>query len=600
MRKSQHLLIKFTFSRLTLLTLFMLGLITPSGLAGVHQIWAVGDGERVEQDYLFSPLKASNSIWNGGEIVLYGARNEIVAFQVIVEADTEGIAQLSASLPKLVHTTTGSKITYRPPASDPTDYTDRDIQLFSVNYMQVNQATRASWMYEIGPSAPADPLGSKPVQIIPENARADRGGFPLRVSRRYNQSIWIEIYTGRDRPSGSYQGTLEVTADSTLYTIPVTLNLWDFNLPETNSIDAMIYFESGQPLLYHGRRLDTEYHRFAHRNRIELVHSYSIASATDNQGRFHGTDFTGPRGYRGPGEGIGNRIIPATFYGPGSAFNERGSAWQTSDAWITFLDGLLSDYLTFVYLPDEPNSSQWPEIRNIADNIHSNPGPGGRLPVFVTSAYTPALDSWIDYWCSPPQRYDRSRALKERAKGHEFWTYNGGRPYLGAIVIDAPATDARATIWACFKHEISLYFYWHSVHWQHNHQLGPAVEKNQNIWLNPVTFDNGGSYGNGDGVLIYPGEEIVHPDQDRGVPGPISSFRLANFRRGLQDHQYLTLARRMGLSGLVDEVIDEVVPRVFSETDGNLGFTEDEATFESARRRLGDAIETARSHRRRR
>ena len=31
------------------------------------------------------------------------------------------------------------------------------------------------------------------------------------------------------------------------------------------------------------------------------------------------------------------------------------------------------------------------------------------------------------------------------------------------------------------------------------------------------------------------------------MPGPISTIQLANFRRGLQDHQYLTLARRLGL-----------------------------------------------------
>ena len=54
-------------------------------------------------------------------------------------------------------------------------------------------------------------------------------------------------------------------------------------------------------------------------------------------------------------------------------------------------------------------------------------------------------------------------------------------------------------------------------------------------------------YIHGDGVLIYPGEERLHPDEDRGIAGPIATVQLANFRRGLQDHQYLTLAREARL-----------------------------------------------------
>ena len=47
-------------------------------------------------------------------------------------------------------------------------------------------------------------------------------------------------------------------------------------------------------------------------------------------GRFNGDDFTAKNGYEGPGEGTGNRIVPATFYGPGKDFDERESAWRKS------------------------------------------------------------------------------------------------------------------------------------------------------------------------------------------------------------------------------------------------------------------------------
>jgi hypothetical protein len=299
---------------------------------------------------------------------------------------------------------------------------------------------------------------------------------------------------------------------------------------------------------------------------------------------------------------VGNLIVPRTFYGPGSNFDDRASAWRISDEWMSFLKASFPSYLTFVYMPDEPSFDQFERIRNIADNIHSSPGPGRDLPIFITKWWQPALDGWIDYWCTGPRQYEISRAETERAKGNEYWIYNGGRPYAGAIVIDAPATDARAIIWACFKHGIDLYFYWHTVHWRHNHQFGGDGERNQNVWENPVTFDNGSSYANGDGVLIYPGQELLHPEQNRGIPGPISCMRLANFRRGLQDHQYLTLARNMGLDNLVEESLQQVVPKVFSDTEADvgIGFVEGAQVFEEARYRLAVAIEQARQLRRRR
>jgi len=573
---------------------------TASG--GVKQIWAVGDGEKVDRTVLNSGLKASNSVWDGSRIRLTAARNEIVAFQVMVESDTQGITSLRATLPSLVHQAAGSRIDYGPPGSDPTNYVGRDIQIFSVNYMQVTKGTHADWIYQSGPGAPLNPTGWKGVQLVPENARAGRGGFPITVPPSRLQSIWVDVYTGRDRPAGTYRGTLSVTADGVEFTLEVELRLFDFNLPEKNSILPMIYFESEQPQLYQGKSLDAAYHRFAHRNRIELVTAYSIDSATTAAERFLGGDFTPDQGYRGPGEGQGNRIIPATFYDPGTAFDQRDSAWRTSDAWITFLDEHFADYLTFVYLPDEPSFDQFARIRTIADNIHSNPGPGRHLPVFVTHQYTFALDGWIDDWCVGAGICDLRYARQERAKGRQYWIYNGGRPFAPAIVIDAPATDPRAMIWACFKHDIGLYFYWHSVHWQHNHQMKPGVSRNQNVWANPITFDTGTWYANGDGVLIYPGQEVLHPEQDRGVEGPISTIQLANFRRGIQDHLYLTMARFLGLDELVDEVVSEVVPKVFSDAKGlnGIGFADGEAVFESARLRLGEAIEKARSLRKRR
>ena len=580
--------------------LLALGLLSQNlVLAGQPaRVWAVGDGEKVESDDLKNRGRASNSAWDGRRIKIFGARNEVIAFQVVVEAGADGIGALSVALPELGKRGGGGSIRYARPAADPTDYAGRPIQLFSVNYMNVTETTRANWVWRPGSAAaPADTLGWKPVQLVPENAKAGRGGFPLKVSPRRNQAIWIEIYTARDLPAGAYEGRVEVTADGRRQTLPVELELFDFTLPDENSMHAMVYYEPSQPELYQGRNLDPAYHRFAHRHRVELVHAYSVESARAARARFTGEDFTPARGYEGPGESVGNRVIPRSFYGPGKDFDERESAWRKSDEWMSFLRENFPAALTFLYMPDEPGPSEYDHIRRLAENIHSNPGPGQALPVFVTKRYTKELDGAIDIWDSGPQGFDIEQVRRERERGRRYWIYNGGRPAAGAIVIDAPATDPRATIWACFKHGIEVYFYWHGVHWRHNSQKQGVRE--QNVWANPITFDNrgqprkpAGSQGwiNGDGVLMYPGEEKLHPEEDRGLRGPVSTVQLANFRRGLQDHQYLTIARSRGLDAAVSDALTAIVPRVFSDAGDRVSFPETGDPYEAARLKLGRAI----------
>lgn len=588
-----------TRARSLVVALLLSQLLSPiSAAASVRRVWAVNDGEKVERDDLDNPNKNSNSAWDGHQIKIFGARNEIIALQLIVEAGSDGIQRLTVSLTELRQQSGRARITYAPPALDPTNYVGRPIQLFSINYMKVETASHADWVFKPGsPAAPKDPTGWKPVQLVPENAKVGRGGFPLQVAPSQNQAVWIEVYTNKTLPAGIYRGRINVNADGQKQTIPIELELFDFTLPDQNSMDAMVYYENLQPTMYQGRNLDAQYNRFAHRQRIELVHEYNIETATAAMGRFNGHDFTKALGYEGPGEGVGNRIIPRTFYGPGNDFDERSSAWRHADEWVTFITQNFPNALTFLYLPDEPGRSEYAYIRKLADNLHSNPGPGKALPAFVTKRYVKELDGSIDIWDTGPLGYDIERAMEERSRGHRYWIYNGGRPAAGAIVIDAPATDPRATIWACFKHGVDNYFFWNGVHWQHNRQK--VGERRQDVWANPITFDNRGQpnkpvndqgYINGDGVLMYPGEEKLHPDQDRGIAGPINTIQLANFRRGLQDHLYLTLARQLGLNSLVNETLQAVVPRVFSDAKGAVGFAETGNEYERARYRLAQAI----------
>src|SRR5258706_1153292 len=259
--------------------------------AGVRRVWAVNDGEKVERDAKNHPAIAQNYVWDGHLVHVFGARNEVVAFQVIVEADARGVGALSVRLPGLV--SAADRITYRAPSADPTDYVGRPIQIFTEHYMLVTTASRASWVYDPrSAAAPTDPTGWKPVQLVPENARRGLGGFPVAVRSGESQAIWVEVYIDRARSPGLYRGTIEIRADTRRRLVPIELEVFDFTLPDENSMHAMLFYSSDEPELYHGRNLDAEYHRLAHRHPVALVQAYDERTLSSLCDPFSGTRFT--------------------------------------------------------------------------------------------------------------------------------------------------------------------------------------------------------------------------------------------------------------------------------------------------------------------
>src|SRR5262249_19238144 len=295
----------------------------------------------------------------------------VLAVQVMVQSDARGIEALSVSLPELRQRAGAGRIASRPPGPDPSQSVGRPIQAFAVHYMHVTEASHADWVWKPGsPAAPKDATGWTPVQLVPENPRPGRGGMSIRVTPARNQSLWSEVYTARDLPAGLYDGVVTVAADGRSQGVPLELQVFDFTLPDANSMEAMVYYEPSQPELYHGRNLDAVYRRFAHRHRVELVHAFDEGTVRATRWRFHGSELTADKGEEGPGEGVGDRIVPRSFYGPGNGWDDRDGAWRLADAWMTFLKSEVPAARTFLYMPDEPSPAQFPRIRALAANVH--------------------------------------------------------------------------------------------------------------------------------------------------------------------------------------------------------------------------------------
>ena len=545
-------------------------------------VWATHDGTKVLRGDLAHPDRSRNAVWDGTRVRLLSARDETVAFQVIVEAEA-GVSSLDATMSPLV-----SKAGVTLEASRET---------FAQHYLHVTQRTRATWVFRPGtPAAPTTPLGWTPVALVPSTAPRGRA---TSIAPRQNQGFWIEVHVARSAAPGLYSGAVEVRTDGRITRIPVDVEVIDVTLPEAATLPAIVYYERSQTDLYHGRNMDRAYHQFAHRHRVEFTHAYDDTTVAASRARFDGSAFTKAEGYEGPAAAVGNRIIPRTFYGPGRDFDTDQAAREALTRWRGSLKDL-SPLLTFVYLPDEPTRPQFARVQEIGTRVRRLARElGSPVKTFVTHGYAPELADAVDIWAAVPAHYDAARAIEQRKAGKQMWFYNGGRPQMGAIIVDAPATDPRVVGWAAFRHGVDGYFYWHANHWRHNSQK-KIGDRRQNVWVEPITFDNraedkpDNGVINGDGVLVLPGEDVLHPDQDRGVRGPIGTIQFANLRRGLQDHMLLTMARQKGLHADVQAALDAVVPRVLSDAGDRVGFSEDGNEWERARQSLLRALARSR------
>ena len=246
------------------------------------------------------------------------------------------------ALPALDARGHGPALRYAPPGDDPSDFRGRDIAVFAVHYMNVTQPTRADHIYKPGGrDAPADPTGWKPVQLVPENARPGRGGFPLAVrpgrttrrcgSRSTRRRSTARTVTGAPSPSRADQQTRERPGRAGAAAVRACPTR-----PQPDR-DGLLRERAAAPVPGHRprRRLPPLRPPPAHRAGARLRPAWRPPSGRPAD-RFDGSDFTPRAGYDGPGQGVGNRVVPATFYGPGDGWEDRAAGLETRRR----LDGL--------------------------------------------------------------------------------------------------------------------------------------------------------------------------------------------------------------------------------------------------------------------
>ena len=597
--------------RLILTGTFILSMISCRPPTGIKRVWAIDDSEKIRKDDITNTLASDpvNTVWVNNTINLFGGKNEIIAFQLIIEADKNGAAGINLVVSDLVNGSSVIPGSGTSPA-DPFDYRGKHIELFTEHYLNMIKRSPPLWFFSETALPSAYYTGWVPDCLIPFSAPQGKGGAPFSVEPEMNQAVWVDILIPANAIQGVYTGNITITVSDKIYKkIPVNIKVYDFTLSDTTHIKTMFGYYPNYIAQRHGverkseaaYELELKYNQLAHRHRFDLVTGVRNLDEMDKNYKryFDGEAYSEKNGYSGPGINTGNTTFSIGYGGNfpdeygGSVRNMNKSDWRKgSDAWEKWFIQNLPQVERHKYLfPDEPDfkgpdnakgTGSMDTIRMQAEWTHTNPGPGKNIPTLVTNKIIPGLKGHVDFWSISAQEYTMNLTPEdveeERKQGHKLGIYNGFRPGMGAVVSDADAVEFRVMPWIVWKYNIDQYFYWSTTFWT-----------KLNVFGNPLTYED---RINGDGTFLYPGQDMLFPEESRNLNGPLSSVRAKNWRRGAQDYEYLYLAKKMGLEKEVKEIVDKCIPTAVWEAKSqkDISWSSRGYKFEEYRKQLAEMM----------
>ena len=244
-----------------------------------------------------------------------------------------------------------------------------------------------------------------------------------------------------------------------------------------------------------------------------------------------------------------------------------------------------------------------------------NPGVGKNLKSFATIGLPSAVANVPDLdiptsWCTVgdtktwQSAFDKIKANPKK----RVYAYNANRPAGGTFATEDDGVALRELPWVQYKKNIDRWFFWESTYYT-DYQ---GARGNTNVFQNAETFgavgtidpikgETGWNHSNGDGVLFYPGTDKIFPTDSYDVAGPIASLRLKHWRRGIQDVDYITLAKavnpaatraiveKMVPVALWDNGVDDPSDPTWVKTD--ISWSVDPDDWENARKQLASIID---------
>jgi hypothetical protein len=483
-------------------------------------------------------------------IDISGARGETVDAQIIVHAPAKGLTNVNVSTTDLAAPDGGTI-----PASN--------ITLYREYYVTVTGTANYG-----GGSNPPLGSGTYPEPLIPFNdpetsaplcqTSATLKACNASISAGENQPYWIDISIPRGTaasPSGTYTGNILVTSDQGRVNVPVSLTVWNFELPKQPSELSLWTLwppSSGNTI--------TSVARVLMRNKVMSWFDDPATASSDKSNA-----------------GLNRSGLDAYFHfqvqcnGTHSKFP---SAKEIDSAASRFPETLPLD----LYVGDELNDCPegYAALKTAGAQVHS----ANRAVKTILTVNTPDAKlfddghgrSVIDHWALLASM-EKWPALPFTGKG-DLWSYtscNTGRGNTPEWLVDYPPINERIQAgFLNWTQGATGILYYRADGWT----AGNTVAS----WNNLDTNACGPGLGRpGDGIFLYP-------------PGPIASsepapgIRLKAIRDGIQDYEYAQLLKNQGQASYIDFVLKPIAA-------GWTKWTHDPTDIENVRQKFGQQLQ---------
>jgi len=501
-------------------------------------------------------------------IKLLGAKNETVSFQIILRAGKDTKIE-------------DARIQWETPGSLSTSF-------FYESYL-------------FAPKVPkkivAGPAGNYPDPLIPFWDPYQKGrpvAIPFLLKHNRNQPIWVDIQIPRSSAAGIHRGTIQFSAsDGTVLKIGVQVRVWNFVLPRKIKLTAWVplYWER----LAEAENLDPR-SIFLRKNwpvilrYYQMAHNHGFVTQITNgvdqpeiewdskTGKMLSIDWSAYDSYFDPilsGKAFGDGVPPNLWkVGPWLWWGMRdgdkpffGDDYQRSRhlsdahkrALRTYVQAIEAHFAQkdwtapelFVYLVDEPDFKSYPQlkamIRDLGQAIHEGSSRVKNMAT-VSPGLNPELVGGVDIWATTGGTYWVPSMQKRQAKGEKAWFYQEHEPFVGGQCLNQNGLSLRTWPWIAKRYGVDGIFLWVGDFWP-KHVYTDAVNWNDSDISN--------------GILFYPGNQLpqIHFP---AIDGPVSSFRMKELRRGMQDYAYFQLAGK-GAEPIVRKIIRSALnPREIS------------------------------------
>lgn len=480
--------------------------------------------------------------------------------------------------------------------------TEIPVRLFREGFVPVTIPT--------GPSSRGgDAKGLWPDPLIPEVdpfVHERRNAFPHDATAARPVVIFGRVCVPRSAPPGRYRGALKIRAKNRPTSrIRVGLEVEPFAIPATSSLPTSFGLSLYTVAKGHGLDPSTKaahalLDRYA---KALLAHRITAGGMTMDPLPTHRKNGRLRVDFRAYDQEMGP-FFEGTALPSGARFT---TAQLIEDHRLSRADRITYDRAVrdhfrarhwpiwlFFYAKDEPTPKDYPKVLAQASRIHA----AGGISVLVTAPLTAQLGSSTDIFCplincffprpgpaTCPTVLGAAQLRKRIPSWAHVWWYQSCMSHG----CNGPIADPRIAKvyrgWASYTIDTSV---------PRNRAMGPLAflegVDGELYWDTAYEEQKGdpwsGSYaygGNGDGTLLYPGTP-AHIGGKTGVP--VGSLRLEAIRDGLEDYEWLRLARKLGLEKLADASVRKLARSGYQ-------ITEDPAIWERVRAHLAQGISAA-------